>query len=266
MKHKFFKQSGITLARSATMGILMMLSSPLVHADANQARQLFKSMSEYLASQNNLSFDYDSNLEFVTKQKQKLALASSGAVTIARPNKIRATRTGGFADVELSFDGQTLSLLGKDQNVFGQLEIPGTLDQVVDQLRDKYNRPLPAADLLLSNVFAALMPQVTDVKDLGSGVIRGEECDHLAFRTKTVDWQIWIAQGQRPLPCRYVITSKQVLRAPQYTIDFRNWKEGDDVAPDDFSLSAPKNAKQLNINDLPNIDELPDIFAARGVR
>jgi hypothetical protein len=58
------------------------------------------------------------------------------------------------------------------------------------------------------------MSEVNDVKDLGSGVIHGVECDHLAFRTKEVDWQIWIGQGARPYPCRYVITSKKVTGWP----------------------------------------------------
>jgi hypothetical protein len=59
-------------------------------------------MSDYLAAQKTLSLEYDSNLEIVTKEQQKLGLASSGAVTLNRPDKIRATRTGGFANVELT--------------------------------------------------------------------------------------------------------------------------------------------------------------------
>ena len=77
--------------------------------------------------------------------------------------------------------------------------LSGTIDHLVDELRDKYHRPVPGADLLLSNVYEQLMPGVTNVKDLGSGVIGGIECDHLAFRTEEVDWQIWIAQGDASL-------------------------------------------------------------------
>lgn len=109
--------------------------------------------------------------------------------------------TGGFADVEFVFDGKTLTLLGKTANLYGQLEVPGTLDHLIDELRDKYRRPAPGTDLLLSNVNDKLMATVVNVKDLESGVIGGVECDHLAFRTKDVDWQIWIAQGSRPYPC-----------------------------------------------------------------
>jgi hypothetical protein len=192
--------------------------------DEAQAKALFKAMSDYLAAQRAISFQYDTNLDIVTKDGQKLGLASSGAVTLNRPDKIRATRSGGFANVELVFDGKTLSLLGKNANVYVQAEAPGTIDHLVDELRDKFHRPLPGADLLMSDVYNQLMPLVVDVKDLGSGVIDGVECDHLAFRTQEVDWQIWIAQGDRPYPCRYVVTSKQVTGWPQYTIDLRRRK------------------------------------------
>jgi hypothetical protein len=93
------------------------------------------------------------------------------------------------------FGGKTLTLLGTKTNLYTQVEAPGTIDQLVYVLRDKYHRPVPAADLLMSNPYNELMPEVNDVKDLGSDVIHGIECDHLAFRTKDVDWQIWIAQG-----------------------------------------------------------------------
>lgn len=154
-----------------------------VRANEADARKLLKAMSDYMAAQRAISFQCDTNLEIVTKDKQKLGLASSGTTTLTRPDKIRVTRTGGFADVEFLFDGRTLTLFGKTANVYGQLEVPGTIDHLVDELRDKHQRPAPGADLLVSNVHDKLMETVVDVKDLGSGVIGGVECDHLAFRT-----------------------------------------------------------------------------------
>ena len=92
------------------------------------------------------------------------------------------------------FDGKALTLLGKKPNLYAQIEAPGTIDKLVDVLRNKYHRPVPAADLLMADPYEELMPHVTDAKDLGSGITHSVECDHLAFRTKEVDWQIWIAQ------------------------------------------------------------------------
>lgn len=253
-----------TKSCAAALTVAALACIPAAHADEAQAKALLKAMSDYLAAQKAISFDYDTNLEFVTKQDQKLALASSGTITLDRPDKFRATRHGGFADVEMVFDGKTLSLLGKDKNMYAQAEVPGTIDHLVDELRDKFGKPLPAADLLMSDPYDQLMPFVTDVKDLGSGVIRGEECDHLAFRTNEgVDWQIWIAQGERPYPCRYVVTSTKVAGLPQYTIDVRSWKAGDQVAADDFGFKAPPDAKQVKPEELHDMDELPGTFSKK---
>ena len=242
-------------------------TSPSAAAGEAEAKDLLKAMSVYMAGQKAISFDYDANFEIVTKDKQKLALASSGTVVLSRPDKIRATRSGGFADSETVFDGKTLTLLGKNKNVYTQVDIPGSIDHLVDELKDKYKRPLPAADLLLTNAYDELMTGVVDVKDLGSGVIGGTECDHLAFRKKEVDLQIWIAQGDRPYPCRYVITSKLVTNGPQYSIQISNWKTGDHATADGFSFTAPPGAKQVDLKDLKKIkdmDELPSHFVIGG--
>ena len=248
----------------AVVALMGMVHMSAARADETHAKSLLKAMSDYLAAQQAISFEYDATLEVVTKQNQKLGLASSGTLTLNRPDKLHATRTGGFANVEFVFDGKTLTLLGKNANVYAQIEAPGTIDHLVDELRNKYHRPVPAADLLMSDVYKQLMPLVVDTKDLGSGVIGGVECDHLAFRTKEVDWQIWIAQGNRPYPCRYVITSTKVTGGPQYSIDVRAWKTGAEVASDRFNLQVPTDAKKLNPGDLRDFDELPNIFAVKS--
>jgi hypothetical protein len=245
---------------AVALSLMMMLGTSMTaSADEADAKRLLKAMSDYLAAQQAISFAYDAILEVVTKDEQILALASSGNVTLNRPDKILAMRSSGFADVEMSFDGKTLTLLGKNLNIYAQEEIPGSVDNLVDELR-KRNRPLPAADLLLTDPYEALMQDVVDVKDLGSGVIGGVECDYLAFRAKEVDWQIWIAQGERPYPCRYVISSKFMDGEPQYSIQVRDWKVGDEVAATDFSFEPPADAKKVDMKDLEGADELPEHF------
>jgi len=236
-------------------------AAPVAGGDVSQqnAKALLKAMSDYLAAQKAISLSFDSVFEVVTKDQQKLQLATSGTVGLSRPDKIRTTRQSGFSDTEMVFDGKTLSILGKGQNAYVQAEVPGTIDTLIDQLRDKFHRQLPGADLLQSGVYEALMTDVTDVKDLGSGVIGGKECDHLAFRAKDTDWQIWIAQGAQPYPCRYVITSKGVDQAPQFTLTVRDWKAGADVAGTDFSFTPPAGAKRLDEKDLKDLKDTSDL-------
>src|SRR5499433_633598 len=93
-------------------------------ADEANAKSLLKAMSDYLAAQKIISFDYDSNLELVSTQQQKIGLASSGTLALNRPDKLHATRTGGFANIEMVFDGKTQTLLGKNANLYTQVEAP----------------------------------------------------------------------------------------------------------------------------------------------
>jgi hypothetical protein len=232
------------------------------HADEADARRLLKAMSDYLAAQKAISFDFDSSLDIVSTQQQRITLAASGSLVLNRPDKLHVSRRGGFANTEISFDGKTVTLLGKNSNMFTQVEAAGSVDQLVDVLRDKYHRPVPGADLLMSNPYKELMPEVTDVKDLGSGVIRGVECDHLAFRTNEVDWQIWIAQGPNPAPCRYSITSRKVTGAPEYRLDIWNWKAGAQVAADPFKLAIPAGAQKITPDKLQELSDIPGIFKA----
>lgn len=229
--------------------------------DSPEAKKLLKAMSDYLAAQKALSFSYDSNLQVVTNTEQKLGLASSGTVTLNRPDRVHATRSGGFVDTETVFDGKTLTLLGKNVNKYTQVEMHGTVDQLIDELKDKHGLPLPAADLLMSNAYEELMQGVYDTKDLGSGFVNGKECDSLAFRKDDVDFQIWVAQGEQPYPCRLVITSRQVKGGPEYSIEIRDWKSGDAVAADDFAFKNTTNAEKVDVTGLKQkLGELPDNF------
>src|SRR5262245_248245 len=232
-----------------------------------EAKAMLKAMTDYMSAQKDLAFRYDASIEVITKDGEKLQIAYSGRVALARPDRIAATRSGGFADIETIFDGKTLTIVGKNKNIYLQLPIAGSVDHLVDVMHHQYNRPLPAADLLLTNAYSELMTDVTEAKDLGSGVIAGTECDHLAFRGKEVDWQIWIAQGSRPLPCKYVIASKLVAGYPAYTISFGDWQTGTGAADGTFVFKAPTGASKITLEELKALkdtEDLPSNFMLGG--
>ena len=60
---------------------------------------------------------------------QKIQFTSSGQVQLSRPDKLRATRTGGYRDIEIVFDGKMLTVNNKDANDFAQIDAPGSIDQ-----------------------------------------------------------------------------------------------------------------------------------------
>lgn len=233
------------------------------HAQAQDdgARKTLKAMSDYVSSQKAVSATYDADIEVITPDLQKIQFAGSGQVQLSRPNKLRVTRTGGYRDVEMVFDGKTITINNKDNNTFAQLDSPGSIDQLIDLLRDKYGVMAPGADLLFSNAFDVITEDVIDAKHIGRGVIDGVECEHLAFRNVDTDWQIWIEVGARPIPRKYVITSKSVAAAPQYSLRIKEWKT--EVPADIFALTPSQGAKKVNVEDL-DIDEVPQGILKTG--
>src|SRR5215217_6401919 len=241
------------LAAMAVTGIPAQIAS----AEEGDAQSILRAMADYVSRQENLSLKYDADVEVVTPAVEKIQFSASGDVTMSRPNKFRISRTGGYADVELVSDGSTVTIHDRGGNRFAQVPGAGDFDEVVDRLRSDASLELPGADLLLSKAYEELMAGVIEAKHIGRGVVDGVECEHLAFRNLDTDWQIWVELGERPVPRKYVITSKAVGAAPQYTLRLRDWKAGVSPALDAFAFKPPEGSTGVAITLLQDIDEIP---------
>jgi hypothetical protein len=241
---------------SLLVGAAFAASGPGAQAQEVDAQSVLKAMSDYVSSQQTIEFTFDSDIEIITPQLEKIQFTNSGEALLSRPNKLRAHRAGGYSDVSMFFDGNTVGILGKDHG-YAQFDAPGTLDQLIEVLRAGHGVALPGADFLISNPYQALIADVQEAKLIGRGVIDGVECEHLAFRNFDTDWQLWVEIGAHRVPRKLVITSKTVNSAPQYTIQIKNWKTGVKPAANAFAFSAPPGAKKLDADALIDLDELP---------
>ena len=110
-------------------------------------------------------------IEVITPQLEKIQFTNSGKMLLSRPDKLRAHRVGGYADVALYFDGKTVRVVGKHINGYAQFDAPGTVDHLIETLRLGHGVALPGADLLLSNAYDVLVAGVKESKHIGRGVI-----------------------------------------------------------------------------------------------
>ena len=82
---KLLSISAVSLS-AAALALMVCLGTPSgAGADEADAKKLLKAMSDYMASQKAISFGFDATLEVITKDEQKLALASSGGVAVLAP-------------------------------------------------------------------------------------------------------------------------------------------------------------------------------------
>jgi hypothetical protein len=241
----------------ASIAILTFAAAQSARAD--DPSKILKSMTDYLSGQKSLSASFDSDIEVITPELQKIQFSSSGQMKLSRPDKLRVRRTGGYADVELVYDGRTISLYGNNAKSFVQTDLAGTVDEMIDGIQARSGVGMPGTDLLLSNAYDELMAATTEGKHVGMGVIDGVECEHLAFRTPDTDWQIWIETGAKPAPRKYVITSKTIAGAPQYTLRMKDWKTDAITDPEAFVFKPPTGANKVDLDSIAmaELDELP---------
>jgi len=236
-----------SLAAVAALG-LVLAATPAMSADGvdPEADAILREMSDYLVGLAAFSMDVDIDNEVLDLAGQKLHLSSSASVVLERPRHIRMSRQGGVADVEVIFDGKLLTLQSKTRNVYAQFESPGTIDDAMQTMRSEIGIDVSAADFFYADPYSGLLTGVVSGAYLGWAYVNGVQCHHLAFRGDQVDWQLWVQTGDTPLPMKYVITTKWVTGAPQYTARFRNWNTKPKIDASQFEFTAPKGAKKLD--------------------
>lgn len=214
------------------------------HAD-----EVLKNMTRFMSSRNTFSVDTDIATDVVTKQGQKIQFPAASHITVQRPNKARSDRKGDIADLTFLYDGNKITLYGHKLNMYATSPAPPTLDQAVDFARDRLGLDLPGADLLVNKPYPALTEDVVSSKYLGTSSINGQSCHHLAFRGKDVDWQLWVAEGNQPTPCKYVITSKTEPQSPDFSVEFHNWQFGNRPPAGEFAFVPPPGATRTDFLD-----------------
>ena len=245
---EWFRQRVRLAAACACIAAAVALPSAALAQQAGiepQAEKLFKSATTFLAAQKRFSVDSSSTIEVVLASGQKLQFDSAALLQVQRPNMLRAERRGDLVDQVFYYDGKSLTLHNPGQKVFATTPAPATLEQMLDFARTTLDIVAPAGDLIYANAYEILMDGVTSGFVVGKSVVEGVRCDHLAFRGADVDWQIWIREGSQPLPCKLVITSKDVANAPQLSVVMRNWNLAPKFSAASFSFKAPKGVRQI---------------------
>jgi hypothetical protein len=222
-----------------------------------EALALLKGMSDYVGSLKNIEANVDTAVEIVTPEMQKISFTSSSMLRLNRPSQVRLERKGGFATIDLLFDGAKLTIRERDTNVYAQVDAPGTTEQLIDAMHNQLGMAVPGADLLLRDSYNILVADVLDAKVIGQGVIGGELCDHIAFRNFDTDWQLWIRAGAEKAPCKMIITSKLIGMAPQYTVHVRSFKGNVKFAPDTFAFKPAPGERLVGAGDMSNANEIP---------
>jgi hypothetical protein len=231
----------LAAAALGVAGSQAMAAPPKKGVDADADRML-RQMTEYLASLQSFSVRTSVADELTMKTGEKLQTMSSAEVAVDRPNHLRSLQRGSPTGLGFWYDGKTMSVSCKANNSYQTLPAPGTLDAAIDQMRKQFDIDAPGADLLYSHPYDALMEQVVSGRFVGRETVDGVPANHLAFQGQEVDWQMWIQDGPKPLPLRYVITTKTVPQHPEFAVQMSDWNTEPRLPDAAFTFKPPEGA------------------------
>jgi hypothetical protein len=81
-------------------------------------------------------------------------------------------------------------------------------------------------------------------------------CQQYAFRQDGLDWQIWIQNGDFPLPRKVVLTTTTDDARPQYVATY-TWNLAPSFSNDAFTFTPGKDAKRITIAQWRNPEVTP---------
>jgi hypothetical protein len=221
-----------------------------------QAVSALNKMSSYLKTLKTFKINSEASTDELVDTNMKVQKNRSSEISIELPNRAYAHIRGDEKDVELIYDGQTLTVFSKKQNYYAATPAPPTVARAVDVIRARYGITFPLADFIRMATGENLLQGIIAAGNIGTSWIDGVECDHVAVRQPEVDWQVWIERSETPVPRRYVITSKKEVTQPQYIANIA-WDLSPSISESIFTFTPPPGAERIKFGRVRDVAQTP---------
>jgi hypothetical protein len=237
----------VTVARAEAPPTTQPADQPAIDPIADQ---IFRQSCEFLAQTKAISVHAEIWKDQVLPSGHKIQVTRTVQLDFRRPDRLHVEQRAHRKGRSIWYDGKMLTVLDRETNLYGQVEAPNSVDQVLDVLSDEYSITVPLEDLVVSDPYGGAMKNVIAGGYFGDESILGVPCRHIGFSTERIDWQVWISEGIEPLPQKLVITYKTEDQSPQYTAIFSKWSLADRAADLSFQFVPPHGSQRMNLSEL----------------
>jgi hypothetical protein len=203
-------------------------------------------MAGTLAQAQGFSVTIRAGYDIVQDTGQKITFGERRRFTLSRPDRLRVEveESDGKRTLVI-YDGKAITVFNPGENVYGQIEKVGSVDDAVRYVIQDLGMRLPLALMLVSTLPDELDQRLQSIDYVERDTLTPAPTDHLAGRAADVDFEVWLDTGDTPLPQRFAITYKNEEGAPQYRAEFSDWKLNPDVSPMDLAFNPPDGAQRI---------------------
>jgi hypothetical protein len=139
-----------------------------------------------------------------------------------------------------------MTLYNPSENVYATKTAPDTFEKLFEYIHESLGFGIPVSDLIYRDAYPLLTQDVNFAAVIGKTYINGVKCDHLLFGRPGVDFQVWVAEGSKPLPLKYVVTDRATPSLMSFSAVMSGWNVEPDVKDRQFTFVPPKGAQAIN--------------------
>jgi hypothetical protein len=150
---------------------------------------------------------------------------------------------------EYIYDGNSMIVFAPRIGYYAKFPAPATIRETLDLAYAKYGFTVPLDDLFSWNRGDAEHKNLTSAHVVGPAKVAGQDTMQYAFRQPGIDWQIWIATGDKPLPLKVLIVASTDPARPQFEADL-TWDTAATFDADTFAFMPPASAKLITIRSI----------------
>jgi hypothetical protein len=232
--------------RAITTSIVLLVGAAAQAGEARDPKAIaaLERMGAFLRSQTVMKIMAETATDDVIGGNQKVQLVGAVELMVRRPDRLRANVATDRKIEQIYYDGNAFTVYQPRLNYFASFSAPPTLAGLMDVAEQRYGLDMPLADLFAWGTARSRPADILGATNLGTSMIKGVPCDHYAFHQADVDWQVWIQQGEQPLPRKLIITTITERSQPQHQAVL-TWDLAPKLADGMFTFIAPKGAQRI---------------------
>jgi hypothetical protein len=166
-------------------------------------------------------------------------------ISIDRPGSLQVDSFDGEVTKRLYFHNEKLTAFNTRDKYYAQASIPDEIDAALGYALEELDVEAPLMDLIYRDASTHLISsQQTIIYVTGKARVAETDCHHIVIRGEDVDLQLWVEQGERPLPRKIMITSKWEGGSPRFWANLR-WDTNPEFKQNIFEFKAPTGATKI---------------------
>jgi len=166
-------------------------------------------------------------------------------VKVDRPNSMYLESFDGLNTRKIYIHEGKLTVFNSERNFYARAEVPEKIQDAMQFAMQEFELDMPLGDLFFADSTVALMTDqdtllyLTDKSRIG-----GTDCHHIAVRGDEIDLQLWVEEGERPVPRKISMAMKWEGGSPR-NIALMEWSSMSGFDPKVFEFKAPEGAHEI---------------------